>query len=247
MIIHIGYPKTGTTFLQKCVFPEIKGITYHDYDECLKLFTPLFTRNTIGWWFSGLYLKGNHELYSLERLSGELGTGMFNYEIAGRLHDIGFKKVIICTREKEAWIPSIYKQYIQQGGTLKYKSWLSNERFFQDSYADHNLLVSVYKRIFGNKNVLVIKHENLISCPQITVSLIADFCGGSIGEVNNRVVNKSLSGISIKILRFMNHFTANYYRPTSIFGRHFTTWKIRSFLQFITIWLCCVANTEPRK
>jgi len=133
MIIHIGYPKTGTTFLQKNVFPFIKGIEFVTYEECRKIFKSLYSSTSLE--FDEAMIKAfqiqKGQLYSLERLTGEMRTGTYNAEIAHGLKKLGFRKVIITIRRQDKIIESIYRQYIQQGGVLKSKNFIAESEYFR--------------------------------------------------------------------------------------------------------------------
>ena len=40
-VVHIGYPKTGTTFLQWNVFPKLKNWNFIDYHQSHQIFMDL--------------------------------------------------------------------------------------------------------------------------------------------------------------------------------------------------------------
>ena len=156
-IVHIGYHKTATTFLQNVVFPTIKGVNYVDYQNCAEQFKDLYSSNTL--WFNSrvkeqFKIQANG-LYSLEELVGSMGTGTYNYEIAQRLKDVGFKKVILTIRRQDKMVESIYRQHIQIGGILKPYSFITEPNFFRWSYLDYYALIERYAQLFGTENIPV--------------------------------------------------------------------------------------------
>lgn len=115
IIIHIGYPKTGTTFLQEEVFPSIKDISF------LKSHNPLkhtYRRN----------IDYKKVLISDEGLIGDLfqtytkGTPFDDFKAKMGLMKELFHQptILISFRNHSGFIWSLYKQYLNQGGTLKH-------------------------------------------------------------------------------------------------------------------------------
>jgi hypothetical protein len=237
MVIHIGYRKTGTTFLQHHVFPYLNGLKYYDYTFCKDLFMPLLQTSTLDF-DKSLFTKkiDNHpqSLYSYEALVGDMGTGLHNYEIALKLKEIGFKKVIITIRNQKSIVDSIYKQYIHEGGVLKPKDYFGNKRFFNWESCDYYNLIKHYSNVFGIENIYVMLQEDLLKDREKVVNNIISFTGASSYELPDglkMMSNKSLSYFSVKILRILNHFTYNHYRPSNLISKKISTNKMRGTMQ----------------
>lgn len=253
MIIHIGYHKTGTTFLQRSVFPNIKGITYYDYAFSKKLFTGLAKKPTLE--FNSDQFKtdldNNNSLYSFEALVGEMGIGTYNFEIANRLKEVGFKKVIISIRNQLSMLESLYRQYIQVGGVVKPKFYFDETNgLFRFNYCDYYKLIEYYKELFCKENVHIIIQEELIEKKQETLKKLLDFIGYNLEIEENSIKrnrsNYSLSRLSIKLLRVINHFTYNYYRPSNLLSKRISTHNIRFLLQkYLDPYL--IANLSGKK
>lgn len=102
---HIGLHKTGTTFLQRNVFPAMDGVHSYAYYNPL---WELFNRN-----------GDEHVIITCERLSG----GPFNGEWADQgktyLRNIGQMfpdaACIVGFRRHDALVRSLYKQYLHEG------------------------------------------------------------------------------------------------------------------------------------
>lgn len=235
MIVHIGYHKTGTTFLQNNVFPRLEGLEYVSYAECRQLFAAVYSDTTLEFdpevhtQFTG----AGHTLYSLERLVGDMGIGDYNYEIAGRLRALGFRKVIVTIRRQDKMTESIYRQYVQQGGVQKAGAYFADRDYFRWSYLEYDKLLARYVDLFGRENMLVLPQEFLRKDAPGAIKLLADFCGATGYQSPNRYKrpNSSLSYRSIQLLRVINHFTYNHYRRSHLVSRRITTWKFRHLLE----------------
>jgi hypothetical protein len=95
-ILHIGLHKTGITFLQKHVFPKIKGVQIIS-NESISGFPIMFGTN-----------------------AKNLRNGMANVI---RQLDPNVE-ILIVLREKEGWKKSIWKQYIKGGGIHGYEKFI---------------------------------------------------------------------------------------------------------------------------
>jgi len=235
-IVHVGYHKTGTTFLQNEVFPFIEGVNYVDFNECAIKFRKIYRSTTLEFKSYNTEEFGISlgSLYSFEDLIGEMGIGTYNYEIASRLKAVGFKKIIITIRRQDKMVESIYRQYIQRGGVLPAAKYVENPDFFRWSYLNYYDLIERYSDIFGKENVLIFTQEELKDSLSTVLEKLKTFCGASkqikLGS-SLKKGNKSLSYCSIKLLRVINHFTYNVYRRSNLISNKITTWKFRYVLQ----------------
>lgn len=238
MIIHVGYPKTGSTFLQENIYPHLKGVTYYDYEHCRKLFRLLINHNSIDFdaeTFKQHFNQQSNDFYSFEVLVGKLANGEYNIELAHRLKALGFKQIIISLRNQQSIFESLYRQYIQQGGVLKAKDFFREEmREFRWSYLDYYPLVQYYANLFGKENVFIFLQEELRNNQTKVLNNFTDFIGAAkLNKLppSKKKGNKSLSSAAIKLLRVLNHSTNNYYRPSNLISSKITTWKFRYLLQ----------------
>ena len=104
---HIGLHKTGTTFLQRNVFPVMEGIhSYVYYHPLWDLFSAR---------------EDEHMIVSCERLSGSPFSGSWANQGATYVENIGRMfpeaKCIIGFRKHDALVRSLYKQYLHEGST----------------------------------------------------------------------------------------------------------------------------------
>lgn len=116
VIIHIGLHKTGTTFLQNTVYPNILNADYYR-----------------GWDGLNKIVSGRKEyvIISDEKLSGDpfdkkvCYLDSFKYSITNLQKLLPNAIILVTVREPKNWISSVYKQHIHQGGTLKPEDFFS--------------------------------------------------------------------------------------------------------------------------
>lgn len=248
MIVHIGFPKTGTSLFQKRIFPHLEGIKYVNYNASKKFFKELIFEDDL--YYEGAEKKAESKqfldpekptLFSFEALVGPafINSGMNRKTVAIRLKELGTEKVIITIRNQYDAIVSLYKQYLQEGGTLNLSDFLrgpKNHYFgtFNLSFLRYYKLLEWYKTIYGEENILVLLYEDLKHNPEKITRDLKTFLNVSDKiEIPAIMENKSLSLPSLKILKVANHFTHNRFRPSSVISPMITTWKIRVFMETI--------------
>lgn len=105
--LHVGLHKTGTTFLQEHIFPQLPSpIRYlRRYDRHLNIITPRYEECL---------------LISDEGVSGKLFGGRYYQDFADTLRSIqltyGDPKIIFGFRRQTEWVEPVYKQYLEEGG-----------------------------------------------------------------------------------------------------------------------------------
>lgn len=231
MLIHIGYHKTASTWLQKSLFNNkeigfvspydsailIRSLTYphpldFDLNECKKNLAKLLF---------DLKNSAITPVLSLEDLSGNPHLGGFNNtEFANRLGAVfPNAKVLIVIREQKNIILSNYKQYVKRGGPCSLKSllnppekWHGRAPWFDlDNFKFHRL-TNYYCNLFGDSNILVLPYELFVINPSDFINRILDFC--MIEKKQNlnsslpfsTMINPSLSACSLEIKRQLNRF-----------------------------------------
>jgi hypothetical protein len=214
--VHIGFPKTGTKFLQAQVFPRLpQEITY--LSASAPLFEELIHCDDTVLDVAALERRlaqacNGHEnvLLSYEPLTGEPLAGFVNRTIiANRLRRLGFDKIIITIRNQFDLLESAYKQYVRSGGLLRFEEYVRfdgpSRHALNAAYFAYNPIYSLYAELFGRANVLVLQYENLGSSAFLG-ALSAFLEIGSIAGVDAAVpVNRSLSSTKTKTLRIINH------------------------------------------
>jgi hypothetical protein len=246
-IIHIGYAKTGTTFLQQLVFPNLLGINYQHKLASKKALYPMIVFDSIDYDLAQV----EESLKSLENdqpmlLSEEQLTGSFYQNlacnrtaIAQGLKTLGFNKVIVTIRNQLDALPSLYAQYIHEGGVLPMHDFFSlDEAFhrfnptFNPGYLCYDRLIHRYHELFGKENVLILLNEELRSDPSGSRKRIADFCGAD--GVSDRTLtgrdNAALDRRSLAVMRLLNRYTWNRFSPAARLFPAFTSTRLRTAL-----------------
>lgn len=245
-IVHIGYPKTATTFLQWNIFPHLKNIHYVNYQTCREVFQQIIYSDPLDYSVElvkeKMIQREGSVLYSFESLAGS----PFYYKGIGRsnipfvLRSLGFNKVIITIREQTKAIDSYYRQYIVQGGTLSFRNWLDMadrkpiaQKYFQLGYLKYDKLIDKYNEIFGKENILILTQESLKDDSNEFIAKIQKFTNSKYEIHKERKANESLSNLSISVLRFFNHFLFSSVRPFHLFSERLTNRSLWKFFAVI--------------
>lgn len=180
ILVHIGYAKTGTTYLQRDVFKKHPRVELLDRKEVREVFLDVgslhFSRERAADWFA---LKGDNVVpprdwivISEEELSGHIlsggNGGYLAKEIADRFHAVVPEaRIVIFVRNQYDMIESTYRQYVKRGGSLGARSFLFNNGsryripLFDFDHFDYVRLIRYYISLFGREQVFVFLQEDM--------------------------------------------------------------------------------------
>jgi hypothetical protein len=214
-LIHIGFHKTGTTWLQRELF--------HSDSDCFCPLTPDRNRNSGK--FIGKHFVRDHERYllssfvmntdaiqqavdavlkcmdpggrvpviSYERLSGNPHAGSFDARtIADRIKASFPEARIFCViREQRDIILSTYFQYLKIGGTDTLTDYLTRSYDgrrpgFSPAAFNYIDLVDYYYELFSPENVLVLPYEILRDSASEFLCRIGDFTGKDLAGFTDK-------------------------------------------------------------
>lgn len=196
--LHIGLHKTGTTFLQLSVFPYIEGVTSFSHFNHI----------------TDLAKKNNHKLLiSNEGFCGNPWKGNYYNEFEQQV--INLKQlfpesaVIIGFREQLPIITSLYKQFIQRGGTREVDYLYNKEN---TGVLKHQDFLYVKKIEFLKQHfdqLFFYTQENLKKDPQTFIRQFCNFLGVPQNKVLTHLktseVNVGVKSINqVNILRTAN-------------------------------------------
>lgn len=218
ILIHIGYHKTATTWLQKELFIEDNSVflplsrdKYKQSTFAIKfilgddgyLLSP-FNNNENAIKREYLYLlkdKKNIDekvlVVSSERLCGNYRSAGFDSKIIAHRINNMFKnaRIFISIREQKSFVLSSYLQYLSRGGIYGIEKFL-NRRFdyqmptFSPHHIDYVPLIKEYQLLFGKENVLVLPYEIFRDFPDVFIQHIGNFIDQDIVVDNQRFKEK---------------------------------------------------------
>lgn len=236
-LVHIGYYKTGTTWLQREVFDHPASgfvriplgvirdllITPNalDFDESV-------TKDGLRAHVAPILEANGCPVLSFERLSGSPYSGGYDSsELAGRIRrSIPDARVLIVLREQQEIILSTYLQYVRMGGTSTLERFLCPPHdgripLFHLDHFRYDRLIARYQALFGAPNVCVLAYEQLRRDAQWFLRQISAFAGcppAPDDVVRSRKQNLSLRATGTALLRWLNHV---FGPPTSLNPRMF--------------------------
>lgn len=218
-IVHIGMHKTGTTFLQKEVFPKCTNF-HHLHNKSLR---SIYHPSKGG--------SKQHLLVSDELLSGnpydENTFDDFKLKMDIIRDMFGDPKILVAFRKHGSYVTSIYNQYLQQGNNMDMPDFfnLKNTGLLKIEDVTYVDRINYLKELFSD--VTIYTYDDFKSAPQSITEQICTRLGLTIeGAVNYGIQhNQSISSaIQHKTIRRLN-------RLNSILGgiltnKYFKRWNL---------------------
>lgn len=232
--IHIGLPKTATTYLQKNFFPYISGV--HFLDSSAIFFQLDFQQIKFMCGFSRVkqiqegfkkYLNTFDEYYlfiSDESLTNPWDKGKaFGASILSLKELFPNAKIIISLREQVSMLSSLYSQSLRRGWSLSPKrfiGWNRGSKTFIDfdvdlfphidlAYFKYKELLNILRSIFYDVNIVL--YEKFVSDQDVFFKKIALFLGGDYITPSNvgKHENRRLGLIGVWLFRILNPLIPN--------------------------------------
>ncbi len=231
VLVHIGYHKTGSSWLQHAVFEDPAsgyGTIGHEapshplrrivaehpfrYDEET-------VRRDLAELVDRVRARGLFPVVSLERLSGHpFSGGHDSGEIADRLHRaLPDGRVLVVIREQRSIVVAVYKQYVKAGGTASPEQFIRPRRdratrapLFDPRFYEYEHLIRYYRSLYGADRALVLPYEQFARDGRGFVERIGAFAGRSFPDAFLASLpyasrdNRSVSALSIAALRQVN-------------------------------------------
>lgn len=244
-LIHIGYHKTASTWLQEHLWGN-EAAGFKKYLAQKSIRDLIIMPNALD--FDAAKVRAYYEsllgteedlvsVISSERLSGNPHSGGYDSkEMADRLKKLfPDGKVFVVIREQRSAVLSSYIQYLRAGGPCKIEDYLHpssrNQQImplFNFEYFDYSRLLNYYFEIFGKENVLVLPFELFKENASEFCSRIASFAEvKGLEELPFREkTNKRISALSASILRYSNKlFAKTRLNPSAMDLKSFTNKK----------------------
>jgi hypothetical protein len=207
-LIHIGYPKAGSTFLQAwferhpklCYVPGGLGGFYDVYEiarapdvACKYYVTSYEGLSTPSKSAGGINLT-----YGGAAPDADIRTRESQSSVCSVLKSLyPGSRVIIVTRGFKAMIVSSYSQYVRMGGTLHLNAMCRQlEGLLQNDsmqYFDFDSLIRMYGEAFGESNLIVLPYELLRDDQDKFLAVLEEKLDLEHVEIKLGRVNPSLS------------------------------------------------------
>lgn len=238
-VIHIGDYKTGSSWLQRCLFKHHPDILYIDNPEEFPYVARLFNelvdvadihfdevsfRERFSLCLSQSEAAHRQLLVSRESLFGDFITSNNAERTARRLKNVFHQsQVIIVIREQLSMLSSIYSEYIKCGGTLKFSKFIWDPIVSKGllNRLNYSAVIETYKAYFGEENVLVKIYDDFI-CDKVDFSNdILKFIDckemktEEFDSLDYQIVNPSLRSFGLSLHRWLNHLIRTRYNPSA--------------------------------
>lgn len=243
-VVHIGYQKTASSWLQKNLFPnlpeiEFIGKRYPDTKWCKQLgkrllfdapadFVAPEVQEHLATNLAGVDPEKTR-LYSREGLVGYWRHGSRDMERnADRIRAVfGSPKIVLVIRNQFKLLESIYRQYLRWGGLLTMSSFLNYKTtqhvHFRLPHAEFLRVVQYYAQLFGTENLKVLPFELLAEKPQVFCDEITGFIGAApytLQERDKKPANVGFSDNFCRYRRVLNHFVKTPFNPDAFYPRY---------------------------
>ncbi len=248
LLIHIGYHKTGTTWLQEILFskPDYGFVSPWDRERIISdwirtdplIFNAKDMRQSYGLQIEQANENGLVPVLSHERLSGYPASGGYDSKnIADKLARVfADARILIIIREQASVIRSYYLQYINDGGILPLKRFLNppdtyliRAPLFNFDFFEYDRLIQYYHNLFTPERVLALPFELLKSDQRRFVHEIANYAKVDPPEdiVDDRL-NVGTRPIWAQFARIGNlMFLRNQLNPNAIFEKRALSEAVR--------------------
>lgn len=235
LLLHVGYHKTATTWMQRRLFTREHGyaqIAGHGEVDRLIVqphglaWDPGPARDLIA--RARVEVEpGLVPVISSELLSGHPFYGGRESDVlARRLREVAPEaRILISIRAQLRILPSVYMQYLLRGGTMTPAEFFSGRTavgFFAFSplHFEYDRLVAHHQALFGRDRVHLLQQEALGADAQAAARALADFAGAERFERLSRAATKpdgsSYPEHAAPLLRRVNHLQRSVLNPHPI-------------------------------
>lgn len=236
LLIHPGFHKTATSWLQDVVFAESRLfrslLTHHEIDDLLVRphdfeFEPSVAKKKI----AAKRLSGEAgtvDVISSEILSGTIFSGSReSLRLAQRLGQVFDEaKILLTVRSQLSIMKSIYLQYVKRGGRLSIEDFLDYRPepgyfWFERRVLEFDRLAQAYADRFGVQNVLVLPQELLKRDQTQYLDLLFRFAGVPDDKMPEQFTFAAERGVSPPVsgswlLRIANAFRRSPLNPEAM-------------------------------
>lgn len=229
LLIHIGYPKSASSWLQDFIFPDTRLGFMSPWGNKTKTYmihkgSEFSAESVFNLFEPGL--KEAADLGLVPTISNEHLTGILGFShkslskwssahsrlIPERLYKaFPQAKILIIIREQKSFIMSAYRQNIRTGGTQYINQYISDKNdpagIFPLDALRYDVLIEQYQSLFGRDNILVLPFELIRKKQDRFFKSIFDFLGIQVDSScysNKSSRNVGLKGGSLMLKRQFN-------------------------------------------
>lgn len=235
LLLHVGYHKTATTWMQKRLFQPRNGfrqlanhreVFAHIVKPHGLFFEAEPMRKLIAARRADLAL-GEVPVISSEILSGHpFLAGRESDIYAARLAEIApDARILISIRAQHRILPSVYTQYLLRGGTLPYDRFFDGTDEpgyfgFAPEHFEYDRLVRLYQDLFGADRVYLMTQESLKTDMEAAAAALARFAQADgftgLSQADRQVYAPGYPEHALPVLRRLNHVQSSTLNPWPI-------------------------------
>lgn len=224
-LIHVGFPKTASTWLQSNIFDNNALGFYSPWGKkCTLAVDQLILGGPYNFIANNAYQQFSNKFYTLKNLtpviSDEILVGdpmlgkYWGKMVADRLYSVfPDARVVICIREQESYLLSAYREYVRGGGTFTLERFIGKgvnkigfSGIIQKNFLEYDLVVKHYQSLFGKDNVQILPFELLkVNAMEFVrkISLVEKINPVEVNTKSERAAHKMLT---VEFMRKFNHF-----------------------------------------
>lgn len=227
-LLHVGYPKTASTWLQNRIFNNADfGFAMASTARALLIesfilsnrfdFDPERMRKMLNASWNDEFAPERIPVWSDETLLGSPGPRRYDGSTVADMLNRVFPdaRVLICIREQKAAALSLYSEYIKGvGGAHTIKMFIGTGRekrsftpWLRPDFLHYHFAIANYQALFGREQVLVLPYELLRESPKRFLQSLCDFAGANLSErYEIDWMNPRVAGLGLGAMRIANRF-----------------------------------------
>lgn len=210
-ILHIGFPKTGSTWFHTAYYKNVKNICLPEPENFLNqiaessFVAPVLEKNT------RLVLQ-HPELTGIKNFIWD--NGIRRDRIAQNLKKyFPDATIVIFIRNQLEFLTSAYIYYVRKGGTYTSKKMIdlmiAGKMPLTLDFMIYNDTIERYCALFGRENVHIYLFEDFFASPEKFISEYSKRYDFEVdpGKINFKPVNDKMRSYLMKSMRISNFFT----------------------------------------
>jgi hypothetical protein len=219
-IVHIGYPRTASTWFQQSFFPKVQNYTIVPrktvQDNFIHPLPGYYDAN----WNKHFRQNDTPLLISEEMITGKIRAGAVNLHFleiySHRLKEsLNDPILVIFLRRQPDILFSFYNLYIKKGGTFSISNFLRQDLHMQEfllcsmSFILYDIALQVLMKTFSKEAIKIYLYEDFHANPYSFLDRFAyelDLDVNWVG-LNHLKSNPSYTPAKLKAKRLMNRFT----------------------------------------